>query len=148
MSDSEHKTPWELILTLITLIGVIAFLSKIFGKSEDDKREEAAKKSREETYGEDKLTYKDFQYKDWADAISEAIMPSVDEDEQVVYDVFSRLKTIGDINKVIEYFGTQRRLFTLAWVTLPEAITSYFSQSEKKKLNAIISANGINYEFL
>jgi len=146
MEEKQHKSPLELLLTIATIIIAIATLIKIFGKSEEEKREEKAQKSREYTY-KNGATFEDFQYKDWADALNSAIMEGATEDEETVYNIFEKLKTIGDINKLIEAFGTHRQMFTASWISLPQAITTYFSKSEIKKLNGIISANGINYSF-
>ena len=143
--EKRGISTWELIIGLATIIGAIAFLVKIFGKGEEEKIAREAKKSRRKTYKN--LTYQDYQYKDWAEVLVGALVASEVEDEQAVYDVFEKQKTVGDINKLIEYFGTEREMFTMTWATLPMFISRLFSKAEKKKLNGIISANGIDYSF-
>lgn len=146
MSDEKQGvSTWNVIVGVATVIGAIAFLVKIFGKSESEQKEADAKKSRKKTYKA--LTYEDYQYKDWADILVQALLPDLTEDEEAVYDVFRDQKTVGDINKLIEYFDTQRQLFTLNYISLPVAIATYLSKGEKEKLNGIIHDNGINYTF-
>ena len=141
--EKQELSAIELILTLATIISAIAFLAKIFGKSDEQKQVD---RSREKTYDEG-LTYQDFQYSDMANALEVALAESSYEDENAVYAIFRKLKTIGDINKVIQFYDTRRTWLSLQWITLPQTIQKLFNASEKKKLNGIMSANGINYTF-
>lgn len=143
--EKKGLSTFQLIVGIATIIGAIAFLVKIFGGGEEGETKRSVKRSRKKTYGN--LTYQDFQYKDWAEVLVGALVSSEVEDEQAVYDVFEKQKTIGDINKLIEYFGTEREMYTATWSTLPMFISRLFSKAEKKKLNGIISGNGIDYSF-
>lgn len=143
--EKKQISTFQIIVGIATIIGAIAFLVKIFGKGEEGQRDREVKRSRKKTYKN--LTYEDYKYKDWAEVLVSALVSSETEDEQAVYDVFEKQKTVGDINKLIEYFGTEREMYTATWSTLPMFISRLFSKAEKKKLNGIISANGINYTF-
>lgn len=141
----KQYSMFEILVGIASVIGAIAFLVKIFGKSDEEKVEKEAKESREDTYKD--LSYPAFRYKDWADQLDTALMEGATEDEETVYNVFRKMKTMGDINKLIDAFGDHRQMLTLSWITLPQAISTYMSKSEIKKLNGIISDNGIDYTF-
>jgi hypothetical protein len=146
MSNEKKQTPWELILGIATIIAALAFLAKIFGKSESEE-EQAGQRSREDLYKKIKPSYEDFKYLDWANTLDEALMQNSTEDEDAVYSVFNRMKNISDVAKLIEFFGTKRKLFTTQYVTLPQAITVYFSKGEKQTLNKILAKKRIDYSF-
>ena len=69
------------------------------------------------------------------------------EDEQAVYNVFNKMKNLSDVAKTIEFFGTKRKMFSTQYITLPQAITEYFSEGEKRTLNNILAKKRIDYSF-
>ena len=146
MSNEEKQTPWGLILGVATIISALAFLAKIFGKSESEE-EEAGQRSREDLYKRIPPSYEDFKYLDWANTLDEALMQNSTEDEDAVYSVFKRMKNISDVAKLIEFFGEKRKMFTTQYITLPQAITVYFSKGEKQTLNNILAKKRIDYSF-
>lgn len=146
MNDNERQTPWGLILTAATIISALAFLAKIFGKDESE-QEDDGQRSREDLYKKVPPTYEDFKYLDWANSLDIALMQDSSEDEQAVYNVLNRMKNISDVAKLIEFFGTKRKLFSTQYITLPMAITEYFNEDEKAKANKILSSKRINYSF-
>ena len=146
MSNEEKQTPWGLILGVATILSALAFLAKIFGKSESEE-EEAGQRSREDLYKKIKPSYEDFKYLDWANTLDVALMQDSTEDEQAVYNVFNKMKNISDVAKLIEFFGTKRKLFSTQYITLPQAITEYFSDGEKRTLNKILLKKRIDYTF-
>ena len=147
-NNNQKQTPWGLILTAATILSALAFLSKIFGKDpKDEKNEDANNRAKEDLYKTIPPSYKDFQYLDWANALDVALMQDSTENEQTVYNVFNRMKNISDVAKLIEFFGEKRKLFSTQYITLPSAITEYFNEDEKKKLNLILLRKKIDYRF-
>ena len=84
---------------------------------------------------------------DWANTLDVALMQDSTEDEAAVYNVFNKMKNISDVAKLIEFFGTKRKLFSTQYITLPQAITVYFSKGEKQTLNNILAKKRIDYSF-
>lgn len=144
--SEKKQTPWELILGVATIIAALAFLAKIFGKSESEE-EQAGQRSREDLYKRIPPSYDDFKYLDWANTLDVALMQDSTEDEAAVYNVFNRMKNISDVAKLIEFFGTKRKLFSTQYITLPQAITEYFNDGEKQTLNKILLKKRIDYTF-
>lgn len=134
----------QVVFGIITIISIIAFLMKIFGKSQV---EESAARSRHKQYLKVRPSYADYIYKDFADVLDSALLRYVTEDEDAVYGIFRDTKNISDVNKLIEAFGTRRQMFSTYQVTLPQAIAIMFNAGEKKKLNGILTGKGINYVF-
>ena len=145
--SEEKQTPWGLILSVATIISAIAFLSKIFGKDESEMLDERGQQSRDDLYKRVKPSFEDYQYLDWAKKLNTALMLNSTEDEDAVYAVFNRFKNISDLVKTIEFFGTSRKMFSTQYITLPEAITEYFSNGEKAVLNKILAKKKIDYQF-
>jgi hypothetical protein len=145
--SEEKQTPWGLILSVATIISAIAFLSKIFGKDESEMLDERGQQSRDDLYKRVKPSFEDYQYLDWAKKLNTALMLNSTEDEDAVYAVFNRFKNISDLVKTIEFFGTSRKMFSTQYITLPEAITEYFTKGEKAILNKILAKKRIDYQF-
>jgi hypothetical protein len=128
--SEEKQTPWGLILSVATIISAIAFLSKIFGKDESEMLDERGQQSRDDLYKRVKPSFEDYQYLDWAKKLNTALMLNSTEDEDAVYAVFNRFK-----------------MFSTQYITLPEAITEYFTKGEKAILNKILAKKRIDYQF-
>lgn len=145
--SEEKQTPWALIVSIATIIGAVAFLSKIFGKDEQEQLDARGQQSRDDLYKRIPPSYDDYQYLDWAKKLNTALMLNSTEDENMVYNVFRRFKNISDLVKTIEFFGTSRKMFSTQYITLPEAIEEYFDDSEKLVLNKILASKKIDYRF-
>ncbi|MGZ4063934.1 MAG: hypothetical protein ACXVP0_13250 [Bacteroidia bacterium] len=144
---SDKRSTFDTIVGAATIISAIFLLSKIFGRSEEEELRDDAHKSRQKEYGKTKPSFADYVYKDFAESLTVALTDGTTEDEKVVYSVFEKMRNISDVLKTIEAFGHQRVLFTAKTISLPEAITELFSQSEKGKLNRILKGKGIDYVF-
>ncbi len=125
---------------VITIISIIAFLVKILGRNSDTA-------SRRKLYSKVNPSYDEFVYKDWADTLDTALLREATEDEDAVYRIFEKCRNISDVNKLIEAFGTRRQMFTLTYVSLPQAISSTFNKKEIRKVNDILASKGIQYSF-
>lgn len=145
--SEEKQTPWGLIVGVATVIGALAFLAKLFGKDENETNAASGQQSRDDLYKRVKPSFEDYQYLDWANALKVALMQDSTEDEQAVYNIFNKFKNVSDLVKTIEFFGTDRKMFSTQYITLPMAITEYFSESEKQKLNNILRKKRIDYSF-
>jgi hypothetical protein len=137
----------NLILQIVSIIGLILFLSKILGKSEEDKKKKEGEESRKKKYNEVEPSFQDYEYSDYADELEAYLLRDATEDEEGVYGVFQEVKNISDVNKIIEFFADRRLGGSLDYISLPRAIAKLFSPSEKQKLNLIIAKKGIEYKF-
>lgn len=146
MSGEKKHSTWEIILGVATILAALAFLAKVFGKSESEQEIEG-QRSREDLYTKIKPSHPDFKFLDWANTLDNALMQGATEDEQAVYNIFNKIKNVSDVAKLIEFFGTKRKMFTTQYITLPQAINEYFSESEKQKLNNILLNKKISYSF-
>ena len=145
--SEEKQTPWGLIVGVATVIGALAFLAKLFGKDKNDENDTRGQQSRDDLYKRVKPSFEDYQYLDWAKVLNTALMLNSTEDEDAVYNVFRKFKNVSDLVKTIEFFGTSRKMFSTQYLTLPEAITEYFSKGEKQILNNILRKKRIDYSF-
>jgi len=145
--EDGRETPWQLILSIATIIAAVAFLAKIFGKDVNDENDQRGQRSREDLYKKTKPSFADYRYLDWAKTLTTALMLNSTEDEDAVYKVFNRMRNLSDVVKTIDFFGTKRKMFTTQYITLPEAIAEYFNPNEKKKLNDILAKKRIDYTF-
>ena len=145
--SEEKQTPWGLIVGVATVIGALAFLAKLFGKDKGEELDGRGQQSRDDLYKRVKPSFEDYQYLDWAKVLNTALMLNSTEDEDAVYNVFRKFKNVSDLVKTIEFFGTSRKMFSTQYLTLPEAITEYFSKGEKQILNNILRKKRIDYSF-
>ncbi len=151
--NSNNGGGWQslqVILSLATLISVIVFLSKIFGKGKEDQEhddtEAKARRSRDLLYLQYPPTYPEFRYRDMADILDKALLRDSTEDEDAVYGVMEKMKNVSDVSKVIDAFGHRRQMFTTYYISLPQAI-QYLNKREKKKINDILAGKKIDYSF-
>lgn len=143
----KEQSIWEIIIGVATIIGAIAFLVKIFSKNEEERVEQESKQSKKDLYGLVKPSYPEYRYYDWSKILETALMSNSTEDEDAVYSVFEKMKNISDVSKLVDAFGTKRKMFTTQYISLPQAIAEYFNPNEKKKLNNILSKKRIDYTF-
>jgi hypothetical protein len=147
MSEQKQHSTFDIVVGIATIIGAIAIVQKLFSKDKNDENELHGQQSRDELYKKIKPSYADYQYLDFAKTLNQALMLDATENEQAVYNVFNKFKNVSDLVKTVEFFGTSRKMFTTQYVTLPEAITAYFNDSEKKRLNTILKNKRIDYTF-
>jgi len=62
-------------------------------------------------------------------------------DEDAIYDVFGNFTTNDEIMQLIKIFGTR------GGMTLPQWILDDMTAKERKKLNLILTNNGVSYQF-
>lgn len=92
------------------------------------------------------LTYDLSQYGSLADKLETAMFP-LNDDEDAVYSVMSKLRSKSDVLQLIKSFGERRLQFTWGGSTLNFWINYKLNNSEIKKINSLLSDAGINYEF-
>lgn len=93
-----------------------------------------------------KPTYTDGVYMNLADSI-ESACDGIGTDEQVIYQVMSKMKNDLDVAKLIAAYGKRRLEYTLVWGTLSYTLTDELDQSELNQVNSILAKNGIKYKF-
>lgn len=147
MAEENKQNTLQIIFGIAAVIGAIAFLNKIFGKDEQQEKEEDAQQARERLYKKIPPSFAAFQYMDWANSIYSALFDNFTEDEKSIYNIFEKMKNISDVNKLIETFGHRRATFSLHEMSLPQMLTYYFSSGEIKKLNEILLKKKIEYAF-
>ena len=137
----------KIILGIAAVISLLMLINKLFSKSEEELNNEKALKSRRGTYKDVPPSYPDYVYQDYADSLQDALAVDLTEDEETVYSIFSAMKNISDVNKLIEFYGKRRLASSIGGRSLPETISKLFNPSEKAKLNGILRKKGINYKF-
>jgi len=147
MAEEKNNNTLQIIFGIAGVIGAIAFLNKIFGRDEEEEARDKAQESREELYKKIPPSFQDFQYLDWADSIYAALFDDFGEDEEVIYNIFRKVKNLSDVNKIVEAFGHRRATFSAHDMSLAQMITYYFSKSEINKLNEILKEKKIQYAF-
>lgn len=86
------------------------------------------------------LTYKESEYKQFADRLFNA-MDGVGTNEQAIYDVFGKMKTKADVLKLIAVYGVKDD------ETLSQWLYGDLSTSEIATVNNILSTQQIDYQF-
>ena len=92
-------------------------------------------------------TYSQTQYQVFADKIYQAGVAWFGTDEVAIYSVFQAMKNDLDILKLINAFGSRRLEFSTVMGNLAEFLYSEFDNKEITKLNSILAAQGIKYQF-
>ena len=93
-----------------------------------------------------KASYPDAVYSNLADSIEQACL-GFGTDEQIIYQVFSKMNNDLDVAKLIVAYGTRRIEFTLEMGTLAQVLVSELDSSEIANVNNILSKKGITYRF-
>lgn len=100
-------------------------------------------------------TQTDAQFASWSNALVTA-MSGCSTDHATLENIFSALNNDADVYKLIAVFGSQSisgcEVLWINWTSggtysLPAAISTYVSASEKGTLNAILASKGISYVF-
>ena len=85
-------------------------------------------------------SYNDFEYKSMADQIERA-MRGCGTDEDAIFDVMKKMRNNTDVMKLKQAFGTRGDEDLSQW------LGGDLSSSEMKKVNTILSGNGITLTF-
>jgi hypothetical protein len=100
-------------------------------------------------------TQTDAQFASWSNALGTA-MSGCTTDHSTLENIFSSLNNDADVYKLIAVFGSQTmsgcEVLWINWTSggtysLPAAISTYVSATEKTALNAILASKGISYVF-
>lgn len=92
------------------------------------------------------LSYDLSQYVSFADRL-QAAMYGFTDDEDAVYDVFSKMQTKSDVLQLITTFGNRRPIWHFGTTGLPIWINTFFAGSEIQHINEILAKNNIDYQF-
>lgn len=97
------------------------------------------------------LTYKPNDYELFADTIEQAFWGSLGgffEDDELAFNVLSKMRTNDDLYKLAQVYGTRGRgILIEEGYNLIQTIEKLLDNNYKEELNAIFEANGINYRF-
>jgi hypothetical protein len=85
-------------------------------------------------------SFAESQYRSYATRLYNA-MKGAGTNENTVYAVFNDMSNTADVLKLIAVYGSKDN------ETLPEWLNGDLSASELRKVNAILSGKGINYQF-
>lgn len=103
--------PNKEIIEVVIIIGVVFLIFLIFKKIgkfiTDPIGTGAATEALQESIDVDKtkLTYPNYQYKTWAEALKIALLGDIDEDEEVVKNIIFQIQNDNDIAQLISDFG-------------------------------------------
>ena len=128
------------IFALVTLI-VMYYLGSRSGKAKN-----TGTKGFKDEITKNALTYDLSQYSGFADRLESAMFGFTD-DEEAVYDVFSKLRNKSDLLQLINIFGSRRIMTTIGGSSLPIWINNRLDKSEIQRVNEILSRNNIDYTF-
>ena len=97
------------------------------------------------------LTYKANDYELFADTIEQAFWGSFGgfyEDDELAFNVLSKMRTNDDLYKLAQVYGTRGRgILIEEGYNLIQTVEKLLDNNYKEELNAIFEANGINYRF-
>lgn len=92
-------------------------------------------------------TYTPTQYQVYADKIYSAGVTWFGTDETAIYNAFSAMYNDLDVLKLIEAFGRRRLEFSTVLGNLTQFLYDELNNTELGKLNSILTAKGIKYQF-
>ena len=127
---------------LIILFVVVVFFIIYFGvkKVKKDNEEKSYQNELDKQINPSKLTHTELEFKSMAEMLYTA-MKGPGTDEKAIYSVFEKLKTEDDYLKLCSAFGIRDNEKLGQW------ITGDMNAGERKKLNNILSGNGISAKF-
>ena len=126
-------------------------VKNVFGDYSDEKELVENIEKEQKIYEDNglKLTYPLFQYKSDAEILKSAMaIPGTKED--IIYNVFSKMKNDLDISELIKQYGTH--LYAISqinyrYLDLSGWINEELTTSEIEKLNKILANNNITFKF-
>lgn len=136
----EDLIKYSIIAIIVIVLVFVAFRygKKIAGSIRERKRNRELDKH----INKDNLTYGDSQYDVFAKKLFTA-MDGFGSDEDAIYDVFKKMKTIDDVLMLqVAFTDTEDEN-----ETLEEWLKGDLSQSEIKTINDILESNGVIYSF-
>lgn len=92
------------------------------------------------------LTYQISQYVSFADRLETAMFGFTD-DEEAIFDVFSKMRNKSDLLQLITTFGNRRPIFNFGSASLAVWINNRLDKSEIQRVNEILARNNIDYQF-
>jgi hypothetical protein len=139
---SDPKKAATLGIILIVTILIIWIISKLFSSkiAELKAKSQAKKMLEEEISAGGGLFYSESEYTQFANKLYRA-MNGIGTDEKSIYEVFEAMRSKADVLKLIQVFGVRDS------ETLEEWMAGDLSSGEIRKINLILSKNGINYTF-
>ena len=145
MNLKEMTTKDVIKWTVIIFILIIAFkfaapLLKSLWNQLKKSSETKSIEELENSINNNKLSYQLAEYSLMANSLFTA-MDGMGTNEQVIYNVFNRLKNIDDLYQLITSFGVKDDQ------TLQQWLISDLSSSELEKVNQILSMKNINFQF-
>lgn len=137
--DSPKKAVAVSIVALVAIFAVWLIVRLSRNKiAELKSRSEQKKALNEEIAIGGGLTYGDSDYLQFANTLYYA-MKGAGTNEKAVYNVFKKMKTRADVMKLISVYGIRDGETLTEWL--------YGDFSNMKKINSILSENGIDYLF-
>lgn len=128
------------------IFALIAIIVLYYFGSRAGKAKNADNKSISGEISKSQLTYEPSQYISFADRLQTAMFGFTD-DEEAVYDVFSKMRNKSDLLQLITTFGNRRLIWTIGTAGLSVWINTRLSSSEIQRINEILARNNINYSF-
>ena len=157
------KINWNKVITVTTsvmiLLVIVIIIRRYIKKTKAEAVNEAYIQVLTGDINTGNLTY---SYPSWYEGRAISLATALDAsfgnngglmgcDQQSVYEIMKQLKTKDDAMQLESSFGT--RELNSSWLkkkkamTLPQAIQELMTTREHKKVNEILSENGIDYSF-
>lgn len=131
---------------LLAAIAALLVLALVYFLGRRKKGTSAIQRDAEKEKNENELTYQASQYLSYADRLEMAMQP-LNDNEDAIYDVFSKMRNKSDVLYLIEAFGKRRQSYTIGKVGLNTFLNYQLNDSEREHINEILQRNDIDYKF-
>lgn len=126
-------------LTMLVIV-VIVFLCVNYQKIKNWIAEKRYENEISSDINTSNISFSAAQMRQYADRLYTA-MKGLGTDEDTIYDVFANFHTDDEVLQLIRLYGTRSNM------TLPQWIVDELTTKERKKLNTILTNNGVSYQF-
>ena len=140
MNQYEWLKP---VVFIAAILGLAYYLGSRTGKA---KKQNQTDDTLKKEISSGALTYEQTQYVSFADRL-ETAMYGYTDDEEAVFDVFSKLRNRSDLLQLIRAFGERRIIWTIGKSNLNAWISNRLETKEIARINDILKRNNIDYQF-
>ena len=143
LKETEPKQVLKWAIIIFIIIIALRFGAPLIKSTWNQFKKSSETRSIEElenNINNNKLSYQLAEYSLMANSLFTA-MDGMGTNEQVIYNVFNRLKNIDDLYQLITSFGVKSDQ------TLQQWLIADLSSSELEKVNQLLSSKNINFQF-
>lgn len=127
------------VVAVVVIVAVVVFYLN-YSKIKDWIREKKLEKEIAADIDTSNISISTSMMRQYADRLYTA-MKGLGTDEDTIYDVFSNFHSSDEVLQLIKVYGTRGNM------TLPQWIVDELTTKERKKLNTLLTNNGVTYQF-